>query len=131
MDQELVNNRGGKWRRPFFKNKKVERSGHQRLPQKQMSQTFFKIKMRCCKHRKKVKVKRKSMQKNEITIQQQPTPATLLEKAIEKGADISQLKELMDLQERWEKKEAKKSFLDAMSLFQTKIPELKKTKTAL
>lgn len=71
------------------------------------------------------------MEKNQIVKQQQsPTPATLLEKAIEKGVDMTQLKELMDLQERWEKKEAKKSFLDAMSLFQTRIPELKKTKTA-
>lgn len=68
--------------------------------------------------------------KNGLTVQKSPTPTTLLEKAIEKGVDITQLKELMDLQERWEKKEAKKSFLDAMSLFQTKVPELKKTKIA-
>lgn len=68
---------------------------------------------------------------NEIVIQHAPpTPTTLLEKAIEKGADITQLKELMDLQERWEKKEAKKKFFDALSLFQTKVPILRKTKTA-
>lgn len=66
----------------------------------------------------------------EELVSRQPTPATLLEKAIEKGADITQLKELMDLQERWEKKEAKKSFLDALSLFQTMIPVLKKKRTA-
>jgi len=59
-----------------------------------------------------------------------PTPVTLLEKAIEKGADISQLKELMDLQERWEKKEAKKAFFDALSRFQTIVPVLNKKKTA-
>lgn len=67
--------------------------------------------------------------KNEITVHN-ATPATLLEKAIDRGVDMAQLKELMDLQDRWEKKEAKKSFLDALSRFQTKVPSLKKTKTA-
>lgn len=71
------------------------------------------------------------MKKNEIAIQQQqPTPSTLLEKAIEKGVDMAQLKELMDLQERWEKKEAKKKFFEALSLFQSKVPILNKNKTA-
>lgn len=67
---------------------------------------------------------------NEL-IKTTPTPATLLQLAIEKGGvDITQLKELMDLQERWEKKEAKKSFLDALSKFQTLVPVIKKSKTA-
>lgn len=71
------------------------------------------------------------MKQNEFALQQtQPTPTTLLEKAIEKGADITQLKELMDLQERWEKKEAKKKFFDALSQFQSKVPALNKNKTA-
>lgn len=71
------------------------------------------------------------MQKNEIAVQQQhPTPSTLLEKAIEKGVDMAQLKELMDLQERWEKKEAKKKFFEALSIFQSKVPVLNKNKTA-
>jgi len=72
--------------------------------------------------------------RNQITKMQSalpvPTPTTLLEKAIEKGVDMAQLKELMDLQERWEKKEAKKAFLDALSNFQSMVPELKKGKTA-
>lgn len=67
------------------------------------------------------------MSRNEIAT---TSPQTLIEKAIEKGADIQQLKELMDLQERWEKKEARKSFFDALSKFQTMVPVLKKTKTA-
>lgn len=79
----------------------------------------------------KLNAKKVKIMKNEIVIQPaQTTPSTLLEKAIEKGADIAQLKELMDLQERWEKKEAKKAFFDALSLFQTKVPLLKKSKTA-
>lgn len=69
------------------------------------------------------------MKKNEIVIQS-PTPTTLLEKAIEKGVDMAQLKELMDLQERWEKKEAKKKFFEALSAFQSMVPVLKKTKVA-
>jgi hypothetical protein len=60
----------------------------------------------------------------------QTTPHFLLTQAIEKGVDIQQLKELMDLQERWEKKEAKKSFLSALSKFQTLIPILRKNKKA-
>lgn len=63
-------------------------------------------------------------------IVQNPTPTTLIERAIEKGVDISQLKELMDLQERWERNEAHKQFLDALSNFQTKVPVIKKNRTA-
>lgn len=59
-----------------------------------------------------------------------PSPSTLLEKAIEKGASMEQLKELMDLQERWEKKEAKKAFLDSLSKFQTLVHVIKKNRTA-
>lgn len=59
-----------------------------------------------------------------------PTPLTLLQQAVEKGVDMAQLEKLMELQERWEAKQAKKSFLDALSQFQTKVPVLKKTKTA-
>jgi len=66
---------------------------------------------------------------NEL-ITQRPSPTTLIEMAIQKGVDIAQLKELMDLQDRWEAKQAKKSFLDALSKFQTIVPQLKKTKTA-
>lgn len=61
---------------------------------------------------------------------QQATPAALLQTAIEKGVDMQQLKELMDLQERWEKKEARKQFFEALSKFQTLVPALKKNKTA-
>lgn len=65
----------------------------------------------------------------DLTIQT-TTPQYLLSQAIEKGVGIDQLKELMDLQERWEKKEARKAFFDALSTFQSKVPELKKSKTA-
>lgn len=59
-----------------------------------------------------------------------PTPAMLMQQAIAQGTDISQLEKLMDLQDRWEAKQAKKSFFDALSRFQTTVPALKKKKTA-
>lgn len=52
----------------------------------------------------------------------------LLELAVMQGADIEKLGKLMELQERWEKKEAKKAFLDAMSNFQAEIPPIAKDK---
>ena len=66
---------------------------------------------------------------NELAIQKS-NPINLLEIAVTKGADIGQLKELMDLQERWEKREAKKEFLSAISNFQSIVPVIKKGKTA-
>lgn len=70
--------------------------------------------------------------KAELTTTQNsgPNPVALIQIALEKGADISQLKELMDLQERWEKKEARKNFFDALSNFQRIVPVLKKKKKA-
>lgn len=58
-----------------------------------------------------------------------PSPITLLEKAIEMGADIDKLKQLMDLQDRWEKKQAEKAFRDAFADFQSIVPVIKKNKT--
>jgi aryl carrier-like protein len=69
-------------------------------------------------------------QKMEVVAQASPTPLTLLQQAIEQGLDLEKIEKLMELQERWEKKEAKKAFLDALSLFQSKVPELKKGKKA-
>jgi len=61
----------------------------------------------------------------------EPTsPTKLIQIAIEKGVDIAQLEKLMDLQDRWEKKEAKKAFLEALSSFQSSVPYLKKNKIA-
>lgn len=57
-------------------------------------------------------------------------PMQLLQTAVQQNFDIEKLKQLMDLQERWEAKQAKKSFLAALSKFQTIVPVLKKSKTA-
>ena len=61
---------------------------------------------------------------------QNSNPANLIKLAIETKADITQLEKLMELQERWEKKEARKAFFDALSKFQTMVPILTKKKTA-
>lgn len=58
------------------------------------------------------------------------TPMTILEQAIAKGVDIDQLQKLMDMVAQWEKKEAKKAFMDALSRFQSMVPVLKKGKKA-
>lgn len=59
-----------------------------------------------------------------------PSPQTLIELAIAKGTDISQLEALMNLQERWEAKEAAKAFKQSMADFQKEKPEIKKDKKA-
>lgn len=60
------------------------------------------------------------MNNNEIAI----TPQTLLMKAIEKGVDVDQLGKFMELQEKFEKKEASKAFKIAMAGFQSEKPVL-------
>jgi hypothetical protein len=52
-----------------------------------------------------------------------------MEIAINTNADVDKLEKLMDLQDRFEKKEAKKAFTKAMARFQSLCPVIKKTKT--
>ncbi len=60
----------------------------------------------------------------------QQSPMRLVEMAIQSNADIDKLEKLMDLQDRWEKGNAKKSFLAAMSEFQRICPDIMKMKKA-
>lgn len=55
-------------------------------------------------------------------------PNQLIQLAVEKGASIENLEKLMDLQDRWEKKEAKKAFYNAKAKFQEQKPSIPKTK---
>ena len=68
--------------------------------------------------------------KQEIATQQTQVsasdPSNLLRMAIESDADLEKLEKLMQLQERWEKKEAIKAFKRAMACFQSKKPVLVK-----
>lgn len=68
----------------------------------------------------------------DITLRQiQPpagTPAALLTTAIQSGLSIEHLERLLAMQEKWEAKEARKSFFNALSNFQMGVPEIKKSK---
>lgn len=56
------------------------------------------------------------------------TPHDLLAQAIEKGLDVEALGKLMDLQERWQANQARKSFFEAFTEFQAQCPDIRKTK---
>jgi len=49
------------------------------------------------------------------------TPLQLLNIAVSKGTDLAQLEKLMDLQERWEKDEARKAFNVAFAAFKAEV----------
>lgn len=55
-------------------------------------------------------------------------PMTLVDKALSQNADIETLTRLMDLQERWEKGEARKAFVEAMNQFKADPPTIRKNK---
>lgn len=58
---------------------------------------------------------------------QQDQYVSLIQLAVEKGADIVQLEGLMRLQERFEANQARKEFNAAMSKFQSLLPTIEKT----
>lgn len=57
-----------------------------------------------------------------------PTPVELLRIAVSQNADIDKLTKLMDLQERWERNEARKAFSAAMKDFKANPPTITKNK---
>ena len=56
------------------------------------------------------------------------TPASLLAMAVQQGADLDKLQQLMDLQDRWDANQARKAYIEAMAGFKTNPPEIFKTK---
>lgn len=60
----------------------------------------------------------------------QQMPANLIQLAIEKGSGVDALEKLMEMQAKWEAKEASKAFKLAMVDFQAKKPKLVKTEKA-
>jgi hypothetical protein len=52
----------------------------------------------------------------------------MLQVAMEKGADLDRLQQLMDLQERWEANESRKAFVAAMARFKAEPPTVLKSK---
>lgn len=56
------------------------------------------------------------------------TPATLLQMAVENGAELEKLEKLMDLQDRWNADQAKKDFAEALGRFQAELSPIIKRK---
>lgn len=52
------------------------------------------------------------------------TPAQLLEMAISKDLDVDKLERLMEMQERWEARQARREFFEALAKFQQIIPAI-------
>lgn len=55
-------------------------------------------------------------------------PANLVALAVQQGAELDKIEKLMELQERWEKNEARKAYVVAMNAFKENPPILYKTK---
>lgn len=56
------------------------------------------------------------------------TPMGMLQTAVDKGASLEQMQQLMDLQERWEANEARKAYVVAMNDFKANPPTIRKNK---
>lgn len=56
------------------------------------------------------------------------SPTHLIEMAINQGADVDKLERLMDMQERWERREAEKAFNRSITIFQSSCPRIVKSK---
>lgn len=57
-----------------------------------------------------------------------PTPAVLLQMAVQQGADLDKLEKLMELQLRWERNEAKKEFDTAFAAFKAEAVRIIKNR---
>lgn len=63
-----------------------------------------------------------------VVIERQ-NPASMIEVALTQGADLEKLEKLLELQERWERNEAKKAYVRAMAEFKKDPPFINKDKT--
>lgn len=61
-------------------------------------------------------------------IKRAPDPLEILQAAVDKGLQPETLKQLMELQERWEANEARKEFVEAMNAFKKNPPEILKNR---
>lgn len=57
------------------------------------------------------------------------TPMAMLDRAVEQGAGIEVLTKLMELQERWERNQARKAFGNALADAKAEIPVITKNRT--
>lgn len=77
---------------------------------------------------KKVKVA-EVVTKKELVKVEGNSPADLIRTAVSNGANLEQLKGLLDLQEKWEANEARKAYNVAMAEFKANPPKIDKNKT--
>jgi hypothetical protein len=61
-------------------------------------------------------------------IQPQITPMQMLNMAVQQGADVEKMAQLLALQERWEANEARKAFVAALNAFKADAPQIIKTR---
>lgn len=64
----------------------------------------------------------------EVAVQEGKSPSALIEFALEKGADLGKLEQLLTIRERFESGEARKAFNKAMSDFKANAPKIVKDK---
>lgn len=62
-----------------------------------------------------------------VVIERQ-NPASMIEVALTQGADLEKLEKLLELQERWERNEARKAYTEAMAAFKANPPKIEKNK---
>jgi hypothetical protein len=68
------------------------------------------------------------MTSKEIVVETNKSPSEMIQQAISSGADLEKLEKLLELQERWEKNEARKSYNKAMAQFKANPPKIEKDK---
>lgn len=56
------------------------------------------------------------------------SPVSLIQAAINAGADIDKLERLMEMEERWSARQSEKVFIESMARLQSELPEIKKLK---
>lgn len=66
---------------------------------------------------------------NDLPTVQPVTPMEMIRIAVQQNADLDKVSKLMDLQERWEKNEARKAFNEAFAKFKTEAVSVIKNKT--
>ena len=76
----------------------------------------------------------KRKEKNEMVAKENgavaaSNPQALLAMAVQQNLDVEKLEKLMELQEKWDRQQAKKAFNEAMAKFQSECPVLKKDKS--
>lgn len=68
---------------------------------------------------------------NSIVKQEQATPDQLLQMAVDKNLDVDKLGKLLELKSKWEAEQNRKFFFQSLGLFQSKAPDIRKSKKVM